>query len=425
MEERSPYIIIFDATLFVDAYETQLFRTGLYRVSEQLLLQLLDRYSAEQIYLYDTQGRNRLMRQVVLPAYAGVRLLDTDSRMFAWLTDAALRKAEDCRRREHAAEQTWRAKGWKLLKNILRVYGSICRRIMPPRQIALPGPMAQLRYIATYYPISQWVHQCGIRATLIVHDLIPLIHPEWFPNENNQKTLQTIITSPSFKDRVVCVSHSTRADFLRFRPDFPETQVQVAHLASFIVKRESLDVSLPSYATYPYLLSVCTLEPRKNLITVLRVYEHLLLLHGDTTPNLILVGAMGWKNGELVETLRRLQTAYPDKIHLTGYIPDEQLLSLYGYARLFLYLSLYEGFGLPPLEAMSCGCPVITSNVSSLPEVVGDVGWTVEPTDVQAIVNAIEQALDADYAVLRSRSLARVKQFSWKQFANQIIETFE
>lgn len=416
-------IILFDATLFVDAYEAQLFRTGLYRVSEQLFLQLLEQYPLEQIYLYDTQGRNRLMRQVVLPSYTGVKLLDTDSRLFAWFSDAALRKADYCREKEHSVVQTWRVNGWKLLKNLLREYGTICRRLMPPQQIVLPTSATHLQYIATYYPIPQWVHQRGIRATLIVHDLIPLIHPEWFPTEANKKLLNEIIHSVNKEDSVVCVSHATRLDFLHFRSDFPDTRVQVAHLASFIQKRNFSRACLPSYANQPYLLSVCTLEPRKNLITVLRAYEHLLLQDCGAAPNLILVGAMGWKTGELVATICRLQTEYPNKIHLTGYIPDEQLLLLYEHALLFLYLSLYEGFGLPPLEAMSCGCPVVTSNVSSLPEVIGCAGWTVEPTDVQAIVKVIEQVLDTDGAILRSRSLNRAQQFSWKQFANKIIET--
>lgn len=421
-------MIIFDATLFVNAYETQLFRTGLYRVSEQLLLQLLDSYSAEQIYLYDTQGRNRLMRQVVLPPYAGVQLLDTDSRWFAWLTDTALRTADDCRRREHAAEQTWCAKGWKLLKNILRVYGSICRRIMPPRQIALPGPIAQLRYIATYYPIPQWVHQCGIRATLIVHDLIPLIHPEWFPNDANKKTLQAIIDSATLKDRVVCVSYATLADFLRFRSDFPETQVSVAHLAGAECFRPTpLDKDLQNkfgIKGNDYLLSVCTLEPRKNLSLVVDAYELLLQqVDGKVLPKLLLVGAMGWKTSALLDKIQQLNRKYSGSIVITGYLSDNDLAQLYTNALAFIYVSLYEGFGLPPLEAMSCGCPVITSNVSSLPEVVGDVGWTIDPTNVIELVRTIKQVQCSDWILMREQALKRAQHFSWKRFASKIIET--
>ena len=418
----SSHIILFDATLFVNAYETQLFRTGLYRVSEQLLLQLLDQCPREQIYLYDTLGRNRLMRQVVLPAYAGVRLLDTDRPMYVRFTDKALQQADYCREWEYAAIQAWRAKGWKLLKNILRTYGNICRRLLPPKSIVLPASIDRLRYIANYYPIPTWVHQQGIQATLILHDLIPLIHPEWFPNEANQQTLQAIIHSPGKKDRVVCVSQSTMNDFLAYRPDFPLKQVSVAHLAGS-PKMTDMQPSKPPFDGQPYLLSVCTIEPRKNLATVLKAYQCLLQHYGDATPLLVLVGAMGWKSDSLMQTIHALQQQYPDKLIITGYVDDDMLINYYTHASLFLYPSLYEGFGLPPLEAMACGCPVITSNVSSLPEVVGDAGWTVEPTDVQAIVKAIEQVQQEDRNQLSARSIARAQQFSWEQFAHKIMES--
>ena len=423
MQEYPSHIILFDATLFVNAYETQLFRTGLYRVSEQLLLQLLEQYPSEQIYLYDTQQRNRLLRQAVLPAYAGVRLLDTDSPMYVRLTDKALQQADYCREREHAAKQNGRAKGWKLLKNTLRTYGKICSRLLPPKPVMLPAPAACLRYIATYYPIPQWVHLQGIQATLILHDLIPLIHPEWFPNEANQHTLQAIIHSPTNQDRVVCVSQSTMNDFLTYRPDFPTNQIAVAHLAGFN-HTKVVPSSEPPFDGLPYLLSVCTIEPRKNLSTVLKAYQSLLQQYGEKTPLLVLVGAMGWKTDSLMQTIHKLQQQYPNKIIITGYVDDDTLIRFYTHAALFLYPSLYEGFGLPPLEAMACGCPVITSNVSSLPEVVGDAGWKVAPTDEQAIVKAIEQVLQADRDQLRVRSLAQAQQFSWKKFADKIIESF-
>lgn len=415
-------VILFDATLFVNAYETNVFRTGLYRVSEQLLKQLLT-LTDFPIWLYDTQGRDRILRQVVIPQYKGTHLLTQQKKAYACLTDGALRQADRWREREkHTAHALVRA-GARFLKNVAVLYSRCVGRMIGTQPLRLPE--GELHYLATYYAIPDWVHQQHIPATLIVHDLIPIAHPEWFPNQINQSLLQGIINSAHECDRIVCVSESTRQDLLQARPDFDAQRVSVAHLAAAELFRPTplTETVRAKYGLRKgYLLSVCTIEPRKNLATTLQAYERLLEQKSDA-PQLVLAGAMGWKSGTVQAHIQRLQQQYPQQVIVTGYLFDNELAQLYTGAAMFLYPSLYEGFGLPLLEAMQCGCPVIVSNVSSLPEVVGEAGIQVTPTDTDALLNAIQVLLCADRTEWQQRALQQASTFSWQRMAQQVIDT--
>lgn len=419
-------VIIFDATLFVNAYETQLFRTGLYRVSEQLLMQL-QQMSDYDIWLYDTMGRERIMRQYVMPNYPACHLLSLESKAYIILTDKALQVADDCREKQILAQNSFSKRWYQLWKNLLRTYGRMLRCLCLSKKIPMVNQNAH--YLATYYPIPQWVHQQGLTATLIVHDLIPIAHPEWFPTDANKHTLESIVYSVTERDRVVCVSESTRQDLLTYRTDLRPKQVTVAHLAGAeVFKPTPLSETLRQRLgiNSEYILSVCTLEPRKNLQLVVRAYEHLLQNNVDTKlPQLVLVGAIGWKTGELIDQINALNASYPNQVIITGYIEDEELAQLYTGASMFVYPSLYEGFGLPPLEAMQCGSPVITSNVSSLPEVVGMAGITINPTDVNMLVSAMEQIRHDGRDKYAQQSLERSGEFSWREMAQQVIKTIE
>ena len=417
-------LIIFDATLFVNAYETKLFRTGLYRVSEQLLLQM-QQMSKYDIWLYDTMGRERIMRQYVMPNYPTCQLLSSESKAYIILTDKALQVADDCREKQMSAKNNFSRRWYQVWKNVLRAYGRMLRRLSSGKKIPMVNPNAH--YLATYYPIPQWVHQQGLMATLIVHDLIPIAHPEWFPTDANKRTLESIVHSVTEKDQVVCVSESTRQDLLAYRKDLLPGQVTVAHLAGAeVFKPTPLSDTLRQRIgiNSEYILSVCTLEPRKNLQLVVRAYEHLLQNNVDTKlPQLVLVGAIGWKTGELIDQINMLNAHHPNQVIITGYIEDEELAQLYTSATMFVYPSLYEGFGLPPLEAMQCGCPVISSNVSSLPEVVGAAGITIDPMDVLALEEAINQLLQDKQNKYKKMSIARASKFSWSEMAEQVIKT--
>ncbi|MBO0859189.1 MAG: glycosyltransferase family 4 protein [Chloracidobacterium sp.] len=168
----------------------------------------------------------------------------------------------------------------------------------------------------------------------------------------------------------------------------------------------------------PYLLYVGTIEPRKNLLTLIRAYDELLR---TTTlrPQLVLAGGRGWLCDEIFKLVEDLKLR--DQITFTGYVNGADLPALYSTAEAFIYPSFYEGFGLPPLEAMACGTPVITSDVSSLPEVVGKAGLTHSPTDTRALTEAIVKLLgdDTTRQHFKREGLKQAAKFSWERAARE------
>ncbi|MPZ48316.1 MAG: glycosyltransferase [Dehalococcoidia bacterium] len=171
-----------------------------------------------------------------------------------------------------------------------------------------------------------------------------------------------------------------------------------------------------------YLLSVGTREPGKNRPTLLRAFRHLLDQGRDL--HLAIVGQDGWRSHEDEAALHELGLS--GRVRFTGYVPQADLPALYNAASVFVFPSLYEGFGLPPLEAMACGTPVVTSNVSSLPEVVGDATLLIDPLDAGAIAAAVARILDqpALAETLRQVGLDRAAGFSWEDCAAATLSVY-
>jgi glycosyltransferase involved in cell wall biosynthesis len=163
----------------------------------------------------------------------------------------------------------------------------------------------------------------------------------------------------------------------------------------------------------PYLLSLCTLEPRKNIPHLLRCFARLAQEPSADGVTLVLAGGKGWMYDGVLELVEQLD-ALRGRVILTGYVRDEDLAALYTGATAFVYPSLYEGFGLPPLEAMQCGTPVITSNNSSLPEVVGDAGIMVDANDEDDLCQLSSPTQRAEYSRL---GMKRAQGFSWQRCA--------
>lgn len=168
----------------------------------------------------------------------------------------------------------------------------------------------------------------------------------------------------------------------------------------------------------PYLLYVGTIEPRKNLLTLVRAYEEL-LRSSRHRVQLVLCGGRGWLDDEVFKMVKDLELT--EMVRFTGYVPDEDLPSIYSQAEAFVYPSLYEGFGLPLLEAMACGTCVVTSHSSSIPEVIGDAAVTVSPRDWRALAAEISQLLSdpGKRAHYRRAGLERASLFSWERAAHE------
>jgi glycosyltransferase involved in cell wall biosynthesis len=167
-----------------------------------------------------------------------------------------------------------------------------------------------------------------------------------------------------------------------------------------------------------FLLTVGTLEPRKNLPFLIRAYKRFRELT-DAKLGLVIVGRKGWKSQAIDQSLAEAG----DGVVVTGFIPREDLVGLYNLADAFVLPSLYEGFGFPPLEAMACGCPVIVSNRGSLPEIVGDAALLIDPTDIDSLVGALRSVFSNPRLglTLVGKGLARVKRFSWGAAASETL----
>ncbi|GJG89164.1 hypothetical protein tb265_43450 [Gemmatimonadetes bacterium T265] len=272
----------------------------------------------------------------------------------------------------------------------------------------------------------------GVRYVLTIHDLIAFIHPE-FSWSGAPEWLREIVDSIGPDDHVLTVSESTRQDLLAARPSIAPERVRVSHLAadgSKFYRVADADRLAAVRARYgipdaPYVLSVGTLEPRKNIAHLIRSFAALVRSERLDDLHLVLTGDRGWKFDAIFAEAGRLD-GLEDRIVFTGYVDDADLAPLYSGALVFAFPSLYEGFGLPPLEAMQCGAPVIASNTSSMPEVVGDAGILVDPRDSDALAQAMLQVY-RDGAMrddLARRSAERAATFTWARYADRVIATY-
>jgi alpha-1,3-rhamnosyl/mannosyltransferase len=174
----------------------------------------------------------------------------------------------------------------------------------------------------------------------------------------------------------------------------------------------------------PFILTVGTLQPRKNIEGAIAGFEKFMEAGGEP-HQLVIVGARGWRDDELLA--RVASSSQSDNILITGRVSDEQLIDLYRAAAMFVFPSRYEGFGFPPLEAMACGSPVISSDRTSLAEIVGDAGITIDPDDPAEIGAAIARVAGSPelQADLRARGIAHAATFTWQRTAEQTVGVYK
>jgi glycosyltransferase involved in cell wall biosynthesis len=292
-----------------------------------------------------------------------------------------------------------------------------------PAQIATVARRDRLDIIHDPFGVSPFFvprRVAPFGRVLTLHDMIPFIYPETHARLTNMLFRRYIPRSLRFVDRIITDSESSRTDIVRFLR-FPAERVNAIpigaapHFAPTSPEerqRVRQRYGLPNN----YILTVGSLNPRKNLETLFSAFHQ--LLQRSLPHKLVIVGPTAWKSAGIFQRMRSL--GIERDVVLTGFVGDADLPALYGGASVFVFPSLYEGFGLPPLEAMACGTPVVTSNRSSLPEVVGDAGLLVDPHDADAIATAIERlAADSELSAgLIDRGLARARSFTWERAAH-------
>jgi glycosyltransferase involved in cell wall biosynthesis len=262
------------------------------------------------------------------------------------------------------------------------------------------------------------------RTLLTVHDLSFLRFPECFAPPLLEYLTRNVPRSVARADLVLADSQSTHDDLGNLL-GVPAERMRVLYPGGEPHRRPTVDPyslqgALDRYAiTRPYILAVGTLQPRKNYVRLIKAYA--LMRREHAVPHqLVIVGGRGWLFQEIDDTIRDLRLE--SQVRLAGYAPEGDLTALYQGAEMLAFPSLYEGFGLPVLEAMACGTPVITSTTSSLPEAAGSAALLVDPLDVAALAEALWRLVD-DEALrnsLRTQGFQQVKRFSWAASARQL-----
>lgn len=287
--------------------------------------------------------------------------------------------------------------------------------------VAVPRAARRAGLDVLHHPRYAVSPEPGLRVPVIVtmHDVLVLSAPELFsaPIRANFRALAgplarraaIVLTGSQASARDIAEHLRVPAERIVVTPYGVEPRFRPAPAPQALLARLGID--------RPYVACVGTLEPRKNLVTALRAFARL-----GPDVALVVVGGRGWRNEAFEEELRAVR----GKVALTGFLSDSELVGVLAGARCFLYPSLHEGYGFPPLEAMACGTPVVTSATSSLPEVVGDAGLLVDPRDVEAVAAAVARVLgdDALHDALREAGLRRAASYTWERCAAETVRAY-
>ncbi len=271
---------------------------------------------------------------------------------------------------------------------------------------------------------------CRVPVVATIHDLAFEHLPETFTRRGSLQLKLTVRRTAKKAARIATVSEYSRQDLLRTYKLPPEKvvvthngvephfspQCNSAHESSEIRRRFGVERD--------FILAVGSLQPRKNLVRLIRAYAKLRSEQERFNHQLVIVGRKLWLTDEIFAEVKKQKWA--NDVILTGYVADEDLPALYRAASAFVYPSIFEGFGLPPLEAMACGTPVVTSNTSSLPEVVEDAALLIDPYNEQDLANALQRIVGDELlrVRLRKHGAEQAKKFTWRAAAEKTLQLY-
>lgn len=283
-------------------------------------------------------------------------------------------------------------------------------------------------YLSLFSPISPVIYASGLKTFMVVHDLIPIYHPDGCEPKFVRKFYDWI--KRSHPSAYLCDSNHTISDLRRFKPETADIPCYTMHLGADDKFKPENNATIRAmvkerYAikTDKYFLAVSEITTRKNLPHLLQAFVCFLQDSGAEDVSLVLVGPTRDGYSALASAVKGLDK-YQDKIVMTGYVDDNDLAPLYSGALAFIYPSLYEGFGLPVLEAMQCGTPVICANNTSLPEVGGDAVLYVSGKDKVETAQMLYKVYSDPQLteVMKNKGLAKAKEFNWQKTAEVVIK---
>lgn len=358
------------------------------------------------------QGGNETYIRNLILALAGI---DAENRYTIYLTDSAT------------------ARRWR--EDFVPAHPNFRIRQLPPPTPLVRMPVA-LAFDLKLHPVDVLHVQytappfCPVPVLAMIHDLAFEHLPGTFTRRGSFQLKLTVRRTARRAARIATVSEFSRQDLIRTYGLDP-SKVAVTYNGieeRFSPKKaypgEDADLRAKFGIEGSYILAVGSLQPRKNLVRLIRAYSRLRRENPDFRHRLVIVGRRLWLADEIFAEVRRQQWA--GDVILTGYVDDGDLPALYRSADVFVYPSIFEGFGLPPLEAMACGTPVITSSTSSLPEVCGDAALFVDPMDEAAIANAIARA-SADAGLretLSRKGPLQAAKYTWRDTAQRTLRLY-
>ena len=398
--------VIVDGDLIADSYKSN--RTGIFRVTNELFKKLAQRNDLELFYSHFSFF-NRETTTAELNLFfknEGIQIKSVNKRF---------RRKFLPFRKEKLFKYFYEKLGVFNYKNFL------FENILKDARI----------FHSFYYPINDEIRKYPkLKKIVTIHDLIPILFPDL---HFTSSLIEDIISSIGKDGYAICVSENTKKDLLNYAPWIKPERVFVNLLAA----SESLFYVCNNYEKFKlikqkyglpekYFLTVGTLEPRKNVDFVIRAYLKTIKENRIDDLGLVLVGSKGWDYDKIFDEYNNAKEL-KDNIIITGRVADEDLASIYSHANSFYYMSFYEGFGLPPLEAMQCGLATVTSNTSSLPEVVGDAGIMLDPKDEKGLSKTMLDFYQNDSLreLFAKKGLERSKLFSWEKTANELVEIYK
>ena len=276
----------------------------------------------------------------------------------------------------------------------------------------------------TNYNVPLW-NRC--RTVITIHDLSLFLFPETHEEHLVRRARLRLPLMARTATAIITPSESVRSEVCEHLSIGPEKVVAIPEAARRMFRpvplAETVAVRRRLKVEDEFILFVGTIEPRKNLLTLARAFDEI-NRNTPLRPQLVIAGREGWLNDELFSYLKSAEMGA--RVRFTGYVSDQDLRALYSSCRAFVYPSLYEGFGLPPLEAMACGAPVITSRINSIRETVGQAARLVSPTDFHELSEAIVHLLEdsGEREQLSSAGLQRAAGFSWERTAAATLDVY-
>lgn len=412
--------VAYDVLFLAQFFRHTTAQSGVYRVVEQLLLSLCNRDDLE------------LTSVVVCGENPLVEVLDA----LAYLRDN--KEPGHCRFDP--------ALGGRLSRRYVDLFGNGRQRNLRPGKLQqlimravrkLERPRASLEperydvFHSPFFPLPDRSLVGGAQRIQTVYDLIACKRPDWMPDEVNRLVQKIVSGVERDRDWVVCISEFTKHEFCEFTGMAAErvfvTPLSAAPHFKPVKDQEAIDAVRRKYRVpdHDYFLSLGALQHRKNFTGLIDAFRRLLNEQPNTDLYLVIVGEKHWLYEQIFASVKNLDQ-FQNRIVFTGFVEDKDLSALYSAAKAFVFVSLYEGFGLPVLEAMQCGTPVIASNTTALPEVVGDAGILVDPRDTEAVSAAMLSVLqnEREGLDLKRKGLRRASEFSWSLCAEATMKAY-